>query len=58
MNVDGKLSVDYYFSEQAKASLGYQARQFWNVDYWSDEETNNGKPRLVDGIFIGFSTSF
>ncbi len=59
INVDGKLSVDYYFSEQAKASLGYHARQFWNVDYWSDdEEDNNAKPRLVDGVFIGFSTSF
>ena len=59
MNVDGKLSLDYYFSEQAKASLGYQARQFWNVDYWSDDKSNdNAKPRLVDGVFIGFSTSF
>jgi len=59
MNVDGKLSLDYYFSEQAKVSLGYQARQFWNVDYWSDDKSNdNAKPRLVDGVFIGFSTSF
>jgi len=58
MNVDGKLSLDYYFSEQAKASLGYQARQFWNVDYWSDDKSNDNAPRLVDGVFIGFSTSF
>jgi len=59
MNVDGKLSLDYYFSEQAKASLGYQARQFWNVDYWLDDKSNdNANPRLVDGVFIGFSTSF
>jgi hypothetical protein len=59
IDVDGKLSVDYYFSEQAKVSLGYQARQFWNVDYFSDDSANNNsEPRLVDGVFIGFSTSF
>jgi hypothetical protein len=58
MNLDGKVSIDYYFSEKAKLSVGYQARQFWNVDAFSDDENPASQPRLMDGAFIGFTTTF
>lgn len=58
MNLDGKVSIDYYFSGKAKLSLGYQARQFWNVDAFSDDENPASQPRLMDGAFIGFTTTF
>ncbi|MEY4697441.1 MAG: hypothetical protein RIT14_1869 [Pseudomonadota bacterium] len=58
MNVDSKVSVDYYFSESAKVSLGYQARQFWNVDAFSTDENPDSNQRLSDGVFLGFATKF
>lgn len=57
--LDAKASIDYHFSENTTLSLGYQARQFWNVDLYSDPDNiETGKNRLVDGAFIAFTTQF
>lgn len=57
--LDAKASVDYHISENTSLSLGYQARQFWNVDGFSDPDTVGGSThRLVDGAFIAFTTKF
>ncbi len=58
LNVTAKLAVDYYVSEEAKLSVGYQAQQFWNVDAFSNDNNSNGKARLIDGFFVGFTTTF
>ena len=56
--LDAKASVDYHISENTSLSLGYQARQFWNVDGFSDSDSGNTTHRLVDGAFIAFTTKF
>ncbi len=57
--MDAKASLDYHISDNATLSLGYQARQFWNVDYLSDPDNiGSAKNRLVDGAFIAFTTKF
>jgi len=56
--LDVKASLDYHVSENATLSLGYQARQFWNVDSFSDPDGGTVNNRLVDGAFIAFTTKF
>ncbi|WP_322892165.1 MULTISPECIES: Lpg1974 family pore-forming outer membrane protein [unclassified Yoonia] len=59
-SLDAQIGVDYYLSDNSKVSLGYQLQQFWNIDEWSDEESeaDNSGPRLMQGVFIGYTTTF
>lgn len=59
-SLDAQVGVDYYLSDNATISVGYQLQQFWNVDLMSDEDNSgdDAGPRLVQGVFIGFTTQF
>ena len=56
--LDAQIAVDYNLSPTSKLSAGYQLQQFWNVDVVSDEDTDDREPRLIQGVFVGFTTTF
>jgi hypothetical protein len=58
--LDAQIGVDYYLSDNAIISAGYQLQQFWNVDVASDEDNggDSAEPRLIHGVFVGFTTQF
>lgn len=62
-----QLGVNYHLSPNAKVTVGYELMQLWNVDTYSDGDStefflgpddDDGDPRLVQGVFIGFTTNF
>jgi len=59
-SLDIDLGVDYYLNDASKVTVGYKAQQMWNVDYWSDEDNDSpyAGPRLVQGVYLGYTTSF
>ena len=58
-SLDAQIGVDYYLSDNATISAGYQLQQLWNVDYASDEDNDSeAKTRLIHGVFVGFTTQF
>ena len=58
-SLDAQIGVDYYLSDNATISAGYQLQQLWNVDYASDEDNPNfSRSRLIHGVFVGFTTQF
>ena len=58
-SLDAQIGVDYYLSDNATISAGYQLQQLWNVDYASDEDNPNfSRSRLIYGVFVGFTTQF
>ncbi|SFR33168.1 hypothetical protein SAMN04488005_0446 [Yoonia tamlensis] len=59
-SLDAQVGVDYYLSDNATISAGYQLQQFWNIDSVSDEDASfdGSGPRLVHGVFVGFTTQF
>ena len=58
LSLDAQIGVNYYVSENSKISVGYAAQQLWNVDTFSDSDSIDVGPRLVDGVFLGFTTQF
>jgi hypothetical protein len=56
--LDAQVAIDYNLGPTSKLSVGYQLQQFWNVDVVSDEDTEDREPRLVQGVFVGFTTTF
>lgn len=60
ISLDAQIGVDYHLSDSSKVSLGYQAQQFWNVDDKSDDDNDSdwAGPRLMQGVYIGFTTTF
>ena len=59
-SLDAQIGVDYYLSDNATISVGYQLQQFWNIDVASDEDngSDSNETRLVHGVFVGFTTQF
>ena len=58
-SLDAQIGVDYYLSDNAIISAGYQLQQLWNVDFASDEDNPNfASSRLIHGVFVGFTTQF
>ena len=58
-SLDAQIGVDYYLSDNATISAGYQLQQLWNVDFASDEDNPNfASSRLIHGVFVGFTTQF
>ncbi|GEM_PF-6994760 len=60
MSLDARIGVDYYLTDTATVSAGFQMQQFWNVDNLSDTDNDSDfvGPRLVKGVYVGFSTQF
>ncbi|MEN8832981.1 MAG: Lpg1974 family pore-forming outer membrane protein [Pacificibacter sp.] len=60
MSLDARIGVDYYLTDTATVSAGFQMQQLWNVDWPSDTDNDDdyGSPRLVKGVYVGFSTQF
>jgi len=58
LSLDAQIGINYYVSENSKISAGYAAQQLWNVDVFSDSESIDVGPRLIDGVFLGFTTQF
>lgn len=61
--LEAQIGVNYHISPNSKLSVGYELQQFWNVDGFSDSDDETGfgddaEPRLIHGVFIGFSTTF
>ncbi|CAN1574982.1 Major outer membrane precursor, Legionella pneumophila-type [Paracoccaceae bacterium] len=57
-SLDAQIGINYYVSENSKISAGYAAQQLWNVDGFSDSDDIDVGPRLIDGVFLGFTTQF
>lgn len=57
-SLDAQIGVDYYLSDNAIISAGYQLQQLWNVDDALDEDINYASSRLIHGVFVGFTTQF
>ena len=59
-SLDAQIGVDYYLSDNATISAGYQLQQLWNVDLASDEDNDasDDRSRLIHGVFVGFTTQF
>lgn len=59
-SLDAQVGVDYYLSDNATISVGYQLQQFWNIDFASDEDNDDdyAGPRLIQGVYVGFTTQF
>jgi hypothetical protein len=56
-----QIGADYYLSPTSKVSFGYHAQQMWNVDRHFDEDSGDfedAKPRLIHGVFVGYTTTF
>jgi hypothetical protein len=59
--LEAQIGADYYLSPTSKVSFGYHAQQMWNVDRHFDEDSGDfedAKPRLIHGVFVGYTTTF